>query len=60
MTISRARMGPTLGRHSRKVTGVGAEKHVHAVIERRQRKCHSMGILHPLAEDKMGLDNESS
>lgn len=47
MTISRAWMEPTLPRRSRKVMGVEAERHIHTAVERRQRKYHTMGILHP-------------
>lgn len=47
MTISRAWMEPTLRRRSRKVMGVKAERHIHTAVERRQRKYHTMGTLHP-------------
>lgn len=47
MTISRAWREPTLGRHSRKIMGVEAERHIHTTVERRQRKYHTTGILHP-------------
>lgn len=46
MTVSGAWMEPTLVRHSRKVMGVGAERDSHT-LERRQRKYHTMGNLHP-------------